>query len=213
MAETVIEAKRRTHSGSAAARRARRADEVPGIFYYHGQESQPFTVNTKALMALVHVESALLDVVFDGKDRQKCVIREIQWHPTSHLPIHVDLMGVSMTEKITVEVPVRLLGVSYGVKTENGIMQQLMREVEVECLPSDIPDFIELDVTELKIGDSLHLSDIHVDKIKVMGDLGRPVVTISMLRLVEETPVAAAEAAPAEPELIGKKPEAEEAEE
>jgi large subunit ribosomal protein L25 len=212
MAETVIEAKRRTQSGSAAARRMRRMDEVPGIFYHHGQASQPFSMNTKALMALVHVDSALLDIVFDGTDRQKCVIREIQWHPTSHLPIHVDLMGVSMTEKISVEVPVRLLGVSYGVKTENGIMQQLMREIEVECLPSDIPDSIEMDVTDLKIGDSLHLYDIKLDKIKVLGDLDRPIVTISQLRMVEEAPVAA-ETTAAEPELIGKKAEDEEAEE
>jgi len=214
MAEIVIEAKRRTATGSSAARRMRRLEEeVPGIFYQRGQASQPFSVNAKSLYNVIHAESALFEVVFDGKDKQKCVVREIQWNPTTHQPIHIDLLGVSMTEKISVSVPVHLLGISYGVKTENGIMQQLMREVEIECLPSDIPDNIELDVTELKIGDSLHLSDIKMDKIKVLGDLERPIVTVTALRIVEEAPVAAAEAAPTEPELIGKKAEAEEAEE
>ncbi len=214
MAENVIEAQRRSTTGSAEARRTRRKDQVPGIFYQHGKTSQPFLVDSKALLAVVHAESALFDVRFDGEAVQKCVVREIQWDPITQQPIHVDLMGVSMTEKISVAVPVRLLGVPYGVKTENGIMQHLMREVDVECLPSDIPDNIELDVTELKIGDSLHLSDIHVEKVKVLGDLERPVVTVTALRIVEETPAAAAEeTAAAEPEVIGKKAEAEEAEE
>jgi len=213
MAETVIEAKRRADKGSAAARRMRRQEQVPGIFYQRGQTSQPFFMSTKDLIDVAHAESALFDVVFDGKEKSKCVIREIQWDPITHLPIHVDLLGVSMTEKITVAVPVHLLGTPYGVKTENGIMQQLMREVDIECLPSDIPDKIELDVNELKIGDSLHLSDIQLDKIKVLGDLDRPIVTVTMLRIVEEVPVAAAETETAEPEVIGKKPEAEEAEE
>lgn len=213
MAENVIEAQRRTTTGSAEARRTRRKDKVPGIFYQHGKASQPFLVDSKALLTVVHAESALFDVRFDGEAVQKCVVREIQWDPITQQPIHVDLMGVSMTEKISVAVPVRLLGVPYGVKTENGIMQHLMREVDVECLPSDIPDSIELDVTELKIGDSLHLSDIQVEKVKVLGDLERPVVTVTALRIVEETPVAAEETTAAEPEVIGKKAEAEEAEE
>jgi large subunit ribosomal protein L25 len=206
MAEIVIEAKRRAENGSAVSRRLRRSGEVPGVFYQRGQTSQAFTMNTKSLISVAHAESALFDVVFDGADQKKCIVREIQWHPTSHLPIHVDLMGVSMTEKISVQVPIHLLGVSYGVKTENGIMQQLMREVEIECLPSDIPDKIELDVTELKIGDSLHLSDIVLDKIKVLGDLERPIVTVTALRIVEEAAVVA-EVVEGEPELVGKKEE------
>jgi large subunit ribosomal protein L25 len=208
MAENVIEAKTRTDQGSAAARRLRRLGDVPGIFYRHGEKSKSFAINAKALLGMVHTESALFDVAFDGQAPEKCVIREIQWDPLSQQPVHVDLMGVSMTEKISVEVPLHLVGISYGVKTEGGIMQQLMREIEIECLPSDIPDNIELDVTELKIGDSLHLSDVHVDKIRVMGDLERPIVTITALRITEEAP-ATPEAGPAEPELIGKKAEGE----
>lgn len=207
MAENVIEAKTRTEQGSAAARRLRRLGDVPGIFYRHGEKSKSFAVNAKALIGMIHTESALFDVAFDGQAPEKCVIREVQWDPLSQQPIHVDLMGVSMTEKISVEVPVHLTGVSYGVKTEGGIMQQLMREIEIECLPSDIPDRIELDVTELKIGDSLHLSDVHMDKIRVLGDLERPIVTITALRITEET-APTGEAGPAEPELVGKKAEA-----
>jgi large subunit ribosomal protein L25 len=214
MSENVLELTKREKSGTAYANQLRRAGQVPGVFYFHGEQAMPFLVAQKNLQTALSQKSTLIDVRFkdgdkDGEER-KCILRDIQYDPLTHAILHIDFMGILLSEKISVSVPLRLIGTPVGVKTDGGIMQQLMREVEIECLPTDIPEAIDLDVAELKIGDSLHLTDLVVNQFKVLGDLNRAVVSISQLRIVEEAPVVA-EVETAEPEVItARKTEAEE---
>jgi len=211
MSEQVLELSKREKSGSAYANQLRRAGEVPGVFYFHGEQALPFTVAQKKLQTALSQKSTLIDVKFKDGEERKCIVRDIQYDPLTHAILHVDFMGILLSEKISVSVPLRLNGTAVGVKTDGGILQQLMREIEIECLPTDIPETIDLDVTELKIGDSLHLTDIVADRFKVLGDLNRAVVSVSQLRIVEEAPVAVPETETAEPEVItARKPEAEE---
>lgn len=206
MSEISLNLTVRDKTGKEYVKKIRREGKVPGVFYFHGKESTPFEVDEKALLATIGHESSLIHASFDGKNARKCVIREIQYNPINHAPIHVDLMGILLSEKISVTVPIYLSGTPTGVKNESGLMQQLMREVEIESLPTDIPDHIDVDATRLHVGESLHLSDIETEKFTILGDTSRAVVTVTHLRISEVAEELEAEEGP-EPELIGKKEE------
>ncbi|HOT98845.1 MAG TPA: 50S ribosomal protein L25 [bacterium] len=208
MSAQVLELTVREKHGTQQAKKVRRAGDVPGIFYFHGKESIPFTVNGKSLQSTLAKEATLLDVRFSTGDLRKCIVRDIQYHPINHAIIHIDLMGIKLDEKITVSVPVHFVGVSTGVKNDGGILQQVLRELEIECLPADIPEAIELDVTALAIGDALTVSDVVTKNYVILGEPDRTIVTVSAPRAVEEAPVEVEEGA-AEPELVGRKPEGE----
>ncbi|MDZ7369658.1 MAG: 50S ribosomal protein L25 [candidate division KSB1 bacterium] len=212
MSEIVLNVTTRTALGTGAAKKIRRQDQIPGIYYFHGKQNIPFAIERKALRAVWGHESALIDVIFDGKDRKKCVIRDIQFDPISGKPIHLDLMGIEMTEKIRVNVHVALHGTPVGVRVGGGLLQQVLREVEVECFPGDLPEVIELDVSQLDLGDSLTIGDIHLEKITVHGDPETVIATVSAPRGEVEAP-AAEEAGPAEPEVITRRAKEEEEEE
>jgi large subunit ribosomal protein L25 len=204
MSEQILILQKRSKSGKQNAKQLRRDEKVPGIFYFHGTESIAVSMDRKELGAAMAQDSSILKVKLDGSEKN-CIIRDVQYDPLDHSMLHVDFMGISMSEKISFTVPIRLTGIPVGVKTEGGMLQQTMREVQIECLPSDIPEAIDLDTSELGVGDSLHLSDIKMDKFKVLGDLGLAVATVTMLRVSEEAPVVVEEEAEAEPEVITKR--------
>ncbi len=211
MAEIVLNVTTRKETGTQAAKKIRRADGVPGIFYFHGKQNIPFYIERKALRSIWGHESALLDVVFDGKDRKKCVIREIQYDPISGKPIHLDLMGIMMSEKIRVNVHVALEGTPEGVRIGGGLLQQILREVEVECLPADLPEVIKADVSHLKLGQSLTIGDLKLDKVTVHGDPETVIATVISPRGEAEV-TETAEAGAAEPEVITRRAKEEEEE-
>ncbi len=206
MSAHVLDLTLREKHGTLQAKKFRRNGEVPGIFYYHGKESIPFTVSGKALQSTLVTEATLLDVHFSNGDNRKCIVRDIQYHPINHAIIHIDFMGIKLDEKITVSVPVHLTGISTGVKNDGGILQQVLREIEIECLPGDIPESIDLDITALAIGDALTVSDIQTDKSVILGEAARTIVTLPAPRGAEEEAFVE-EAAAAEPELVGRKAE------
>ncbi|HNW59324.1 MAG TPA: 50S ribosomal protein L25 [bacterium] len=209
MSAHLLELTVREMHGTQQAKKIRQAGEVPGIFYFHGKESVPFSVNAKALQTTLSKEATLLDVHFSSGDNRKCIVRDIQYHPIHHAIIHIDFMGIQLDEKITVSVPVHFTGTSTGVKNDGGILQQVVRELEIECLPADIPEAIELDVTALAIGDALTVSDVVTKNYVILGEADRTIVTVTAPRAVEEAPVVEAEEGAAEPELVGRKPESE----
>jgi len=217
MAIVVLQGKIRTGAGKGVARKSRMRGNIPGIIYGEGEASIPFEADGDDFRALIHTvsgENVIVDLKLEGdtSDR-KAIIREIQRDPLKGTILHFDLQHISLTEKVTVDVPIVVLGVPTGVKDFGGILEFILREVKVECLPTEIPPKIEIDVTPLKIGDSIHVSDLAVEKVTVLTDPDRPVVTV-VPPAAEEVPVEAAVAAPeaAEPELIGKEKEAEEGE-
>ncbi len=200
----------REKQGTLQAKKIRRQGLVPGIFYFHGKESIPFTVVSKELQATLGQESALIDIHFSSGDNRKCVVREVQFDPITHAILHIDLMGIKLDEKITVSVPVHLTGTPAGVKTDGGILQQVIRELEIECLPGDIPEAIEIDVTPLGIGDSLQVSALPAAKFTILAEPERTIATVSALRQAEEAPVVTEEVAgEGEPEVITRRGESE----
>src|SRR6266571_1372260 len=204
MAQTVsLSASPRQATGKGAARQARFRGRVPAVIYGHGRDTQPLELEAKALeKALQGVEpaSTIIDLAVDGKT-VKTLIREIQRHPIRTDIIHVDFYEIHATEKVKLKVPVHLVGNPDGVRNAGGVLDQVTREVEIEVLPEYIPDRVELDVSALKIGDSLHTRDLTI-------------ATVVPPR-AEEVAAPAAETATevAEPELIRKVREGEEGEE
>jgi len=207
MSEPVINAETRKDTGKGVARKLRQEGRIPGIFYFHGKENIPFSLNRKELLAIMAHESTIIEVVFDNKTRKKCIIRDVQFDPITAEPIHVDLMGIELTEKLDVSVPVVLVGTPEGVKTSGGVLEQQLREVQIRCLPTDIPEHIEIDVSNLEIGDVLHWSDIQLDKIEVLEDPNTVIAIVVPPRVMAEKEIALEEEEEAEPEIVGKSEE------
>ena len=203
----------RTATGKGAARSLRREGKVPAVIYGHGREAEAVTVETATLhKMLVGISAAttIVDVTVDGRAPVKALIREIQ--RDSLRPgeiIHLDLYEVRGDEEITLQIPIRLIGIPDGVRNFGGVLDHVLRELEIEVLPADIPEHVDLDVTALTIGHSLFVRDLQVPKAKVLNDPDTPICTVVAPRS-EEAPavVAPEEVATAEPELI-RKPKAE----
>jgi large subunit ribosomal protein L25 len=204
----------RTTRGKGAARTLRRSGKVPGVIYGHGRAPESVAVDTTALhKMLVGISAAttIVDVAIDGRAPVKALIREIQRDSLRPGQIlHLDLYEIQAHEKITLEVPVRLVGIPDGVRNFGGVLDHSLRDLEIEVLPGDIPEHVDLDVTALTIGHSLFVRDLQIPKARILNDPDTPVCTVVAPR-TEEAPAVVEEAAvTAEPELIRKpKPEAE----
>jgi large subunit ribosomal protein L25 len=203
-----------------AARRVRVSGRIPAVVYGAKKDSLAITVDPKQISRILHSQSGH-NTVFDlkvGGEQTKAMIVDWQYEPIKGSLMHIDLKRIAMDQALRVNVPVQLTGVPEGVKTQGGILEQMLREVEVECLPADIPDHIDVDVTALVFGQVLRVSDLpHAGKLKFVTDETQPVAHITAVKeVVEPTPAEAgvevAAAAPAEPEVIKKgKQETEEA--
>ena len=202
MKEIVLAAEMRPGVGKGPARQARRDGSVPAVIY--GPESEPraIAVNQKALKAAIRSvsgASTLMDLEIDGKTN-KVIMREVQRDPVTSDIIHVDFHAVSMSKPINVAIQIRVVGSAIGVKRDGGILQINMRDLEVLCLPDQIPGHIEVDVSELAIGDSIHVEDLTLpEDINVVADSSRTVLVIGAPTVVKvdeptEEELAAAEA-------------------
>jgi len=221
MDQITVEAKPRDDRGKNAARRMRRQGHVPAVLYGGDGKSLTLAVNTKQLSAIMRSQSGH-NTIFKVKlptGEQSAMLKDWQVDPLLGTLLHVDLLRVAMDVRMRVMVPVHTFGEPQGVKLQGGIFEMVTREVEIECLPSDIPGEVRVDISELMIGKHLRVGDLPIDtaKIKLVTDPQRVVAHVVALRAEEEKPAeaAAAEAAaPAEPEVIKKgKKEAEEGEE
>jgi large subunit ribosomal protein L25 len=207
-----ISARAREGIGKGAARTSRREGRIPGVLYGHGEESVSLSVDANELQKLVHsisIENTIVDLDMGKGEPYKVLIREVQRHPFRDEFIHIDFFHVAMDEKIQVEIPIVLLGTPTGVKNKGGVMDHQLRELEVFCLPGNIPEKVELDVSHLDIGDSIHVSDITLPDVEILTDLDRSVVAVLAPTVIEEVAEVAAEEAILEPEVIGRGKEAE----
>jgi len=211
--ETVnVKAQPRKERGKNEARRLRQKGVIPAIVYGAKKDPLAVAVDPKQINKILHSDSGantIFDLSVDGEN-SKVMIVDYQHEPIKGSLLHIDLKRIAMDQKLRLEVPVLLKGVPQGVKTEGGILEQLLREVEIECLPGDIPAHLDVDVTALTFGQVLRVSDLpHMEgKIKFLTDENIPVAHITSVKeIVEATPVEGAEAAaatPAEPEVIKK---------
>ena len=209
---------RREETGKAVAKRLRRGGRVPGILY-GGAAPVPLTLDPKDLLSLLHDQTgstALLSIKLDSDPvTRTAIIRGVQYHPISEAVLHVDLQEVSMDRAITVTVAVHAVGEAAGVKEQAGILEMILREVQVSCLPGLIPQRIDADVSGLMIGHVLTVANLRVPEgVRILNDPGQAVATVSPPMAEEVAAPVAEAAAPAEPEVLTeRKPKAEEAEE
>jgi large subunit ribosomal protein L25 len=215
MAIVSLKSERRDGVGKGVARKLRAAGSIPGVYYGRGEAPIALAMNAKEIEGMLHGAAAanvIVDLQVTGEKAadRKALIREIQRDPVGGHILHIDLQHISLTERIVVEVPVELIGTPTGVKDGGGILEHLLRAVEVECLPTDIPNRLEVDVTLLNIGDTLHVSDIKAERVTIKTEAERAIATVVPPTILEEVVAPAAEGV-AEPELVKKK-EGEEAE-
>ncbi len=214
--EATLRASTRSQTGKGAARAFRRSGQVPSMIYDHDRPTEAVTIETLALSKMlggISAATTIVDVTVDSRTPVKAIIREIQRDPLRPMDIlHVDLYEVKADEKITVSIPMRLVGVPDGVRNFGGVLDQVLYNLDVEVLPADIPDHIDLDVTALAIGQSLFVRNAQILKGRVLNSPESPICSVVAPR-TEEAPAVAevVEEAPAEPELI-RKPKAEEEE-
>jgi len=215
MAMQALKGARRSGIGKGVARKLRQTGSIPAVYYGRGEEPIVLTVVVKELEEVIlkaEGSNVIVDLKVDGdggSDR-KALIREIQRDPVGGHILHLDLQHISLTERITVEVPIVLTGIPIGVKDGGGILEHLLREVEVECLPTDIPSRLEIDVSALNIGDSLHVSDLKTEKATILTEGERPIAAVVPPTVLEEAKPAEEGEAAAEPELVKEKKETEE---
>jgi len=210
-AEKNVEAKPRQGGGKNDARRLRQTGMIPAVVYGAGQESLAIAVDPKQMKRILHSESghnSIFDLSLDGQSA-KVMIVDWQYEPIKGALLHVDLKRIAMDKVLRVSVPILLKGEAPGVKQQGGILEQILREVEIECLPADIPSHIDADVSQLMFGQVIRVSDLpQGGKVKFLTDAGQSVAhVVAVKEVVEAAPAeAAAEgaAAPAEPEVIKK---------
>jgi large subunit ribosomal protein L25 len=215
MQQTTVKVKPRDAAGRRAVKRLRSTGGIPGVIYGKDfGEPLPVEVDAKDLRAALsgHGGGAFLNLEIEGRGSTPAIIQDRQLDVVSKRLIHIDLHAISLDEEVEAHVPLVIVGTPAGVK-EGGIMDFLLREVTIEALPQDIPDRIEIDVSGLNMFQSVHARDIVAPHgVKIAEDPDEMVVTILPPSKAEE-PTAAAVEAPVEPELVGEKKPAEEAEE
>jgi len=208
----LLEAQPREAGNKNAARRVRQGGKVPGVLYGAGKDSLALSVDPRQVLRILHSQTGhntIFDLALQGGERSKAMIVDWQYEPIKGALLHIDLKRIAMDKALTVKVPIVLKGEAEGVKQQGGILEQILREVEIECLPADIPSSIEVDVTELVMGKVLRVSDLpRGEKLTFLTDANQPVAhVVSVKEEVAATPEAVAAeagATPSEPEVIKK---------
>jgi len=215
MEKVILEAEVRKTGSKQAIKLVRNNGKVPGVYYSKHDAPVHLAVTENAINPLVYTSETHLISLKINENIYDCVIKDIQFDPLTDKIVHFDLIGLTSGEMFQIEVPVQLHGTPVGIK-EGGIVQHLIHKLEIECLPKDIPQRIDIDITELKIGDAVHVRDLKLENITILNSEESVVVSVTHPK-IEKEPVEEAAAAteePTEPEVIGRgKAEEEEEEE
>ncbi len=208
---------KREATGKNSAKRLRYAGMVPGVFNLRNGDSRLIKMNQhdfELLLAHHASESLIMDIQIDGSSARKAFLKEVQHDPITDNVLHADFLEISMTQKMTVHIPVNFVGEPIGVTDEGGVIEHHIRELEVECLPNDLVESIDVDVSGLKLGDTLMVENVKVDPsltILTPGDVAVVSVATPHVEVEEEEEAEAEEGV--EPEVIGEEKTAEESEE
>ena len=207
MATANLSATPRTDTGKGAARSLRRDGQIPGVIYGHAREPQPVVVPTRELERLLGTISAgstVVELDLGGKT-SKTLIREIQRHPFKKQILHIDFQELVAGESVVVRVPLVFVGTPEGVRLGGGILDQVMHDLEIEVDPSNMPNHIDVDISNLAIGHSIHVNEIPLPPgVTVLSDEDATVCVLSAPKVVEEPVAAETEETSAEPEVIRK---------
>jgi large subunit ribosomal protein L25 len=203
MSEMSLQVEKRERTGKGGCRQARMRGLIPAVVYGSGKDSVPIQVDRKTFVEMMRKAGSenpilMLKLSDTGQERH-AMIRDMQRNPVSRQVIHIDFQRIEMTDKVRVTVPVELAGTAYGVKVEGGLIDFVVREVHVECLPGDIPNHLELDVTELHAGQHAAAKDLKLPEgVALLDDPERVILSVVHARTEEP----GAEGGTAEPEII-----------
>ncbi|MFY9676406.1 MAG: 50S ribosomal protein L25 [Terriglobales bacterium] len=208
---SILEAQTREAGNKNAARRVRVGGKIPAVVYGAGKDTTTVAVDPRQVLRILHSESGhntIFDLALDS-DRVKAMIVDWQFEPIKGRLLHVDLQRIAMDKKLTVTVPIVLKGEAAGVKQEGGILEQILREIEIECLPADIPKSIEVDISHLTFGVEVRVKDLaQNEKLKFLTDPNQMIAHVTSVKeevvATPEAVAADAAATPAEPEVIKK---------
>jgi large subunit ribosomal protein L25 len=212
-----VNASRRTDFGKNASRRLRRSGGIPATVYGQGKEAASLTVDPKVIWGILHShagQNTIFELAIDQGDTSHALIKDFQRDPVKGNLLHVDLLRIDMTHKLTLRVPVEISGIPVGVKVGGGLLDIVLREIEIKCLPADIPEHILVDVSNVDLNQALRVNELRLsEKIEVLSDPDSVIVTVSPIRVQEEPVEAPAAVEAAEPEVIKKGKAAAEGEE
>ncbi len=206
MANASLNAQARTGVGTGNARKLRQAGSVPAVIYGHGREPQSLTINTRELdrlLSTISVSSTVIQLSIDGTNANT-LIREIQRHPVKRTIVHVDFQELVAGEKITVSIPLRFVGTPEGVRLSGAILEEVMHQVHLKVDPSAIPDHIDVDVSQLSIGHSIHVGELKLPEGVTVLDDEDATVAVCAAPKTEAAAGGEGEAGAGEPELIRK---------
>jgi large subunit ribosomal protein L25 len=205
MEKVTLTANERKEITKSSRSTLRKNGRVPGIYY--SKHSNPIAIDVleRSINPLVYTSKTnLISLKMDEHDELDCIIRDVQFDPVTDRVIHFDLLGLTKGEKLQLEIPVKLKGSAAGIK-EGGVLQHFLHKLEIECLPVNIPEHIEVDVSGLQIGDSIHVKDISLPEIEILNPEESMIVMISHQKVQEEASVAEEGVEVAtEPEVISK---------
>ena len=207
-----LKAQKRDDLGKGASRSLRRAGRVPAVLYGRDLESVHLSIDAHEAEQLFHsisVDNTIVDLSVDGEKKPfQTLVREIQTHPWKDSLVHVDFLQIQEGVEVDLEIPVELVGVPVGVRLKGGVLEQIVHELEVRCIPSKIPESFTLDVTELDVNDSLHVSDIPLTEgVEILMSPEQTICAVAIPRIVEEPELAEpAVAAEGEEPLEGEEP-------
>jgi large subunit ribosomal protein L25 len=216
MAVIPLSGTRREKLGKGGARKARAAGHIPAVLYGHGEQPVPVVIGAREFDLALRGHKGgnpIVNLAVSGSE-YTALIRDVQYDPLSHDILHLDFQHISLTETIEVRVAVQLTGLPLGVKDGGGILETILRELDVRCLPTAIPTSIQVDVSHLNIGDSVHVREVSVPDVAILNEGDETIATVVPPTVMEEKPAeeVVTEAAPTEPEVIAKgKKEEEEA--
>lgn len=200
-----IKAKLRTKVGKSYCRKIRREGRIPAIIY-KDCDSIPLEIETKDiihLLHLAHLENPIVELeILDNKEKKTAILKDIQYDTLRGMPIHLDFQEIALEEMVRVKVPIELKGEAIGVKRDGGILEHLLREIEVECKAKDIPQKIEVKISSLEIGDAIHAQDLEIpDGIRLLEAPEQVIVHILAPKVEEEIVIEEEK----EPEVIREK--------
>lgn len=204
MEAVVLNAEVRKDTSKSARNTARKDGYVPGIFYAKQNEPIPIQVTQNSINPLVFTsETSLISLHLDGQEDHECIIKDVQFDPVTDKVIHFDLLGLTKGEKVQLEVPLSLHGDAKGIK-DGGVLQHLLHKIDIECLPKDIPQHLEVDIANLGIGDSILVKDLNFENIAILNAEDSMVVLVSHPKKEKEAVGEDMAGEPAEPEVISK---------
>jgi large subunit ribosomal protein L25 len=190
-----LKASKREETGKGTAHRLRREGMLPAVLYGGGTDPMPLTIERKSVEKVLKSHSgghSILNMKIDGVEDQFAMVKEVQSMTMKHMPIHIDLVRVSMDKKIEVEVPIMLINLE-NIKKSGGIIQQNLNELTVECLPGNIPDSIKVDMTDIAMGDSISVAALAaIEGVTILDEADEVIASVLAPKAAEETPVAAA---------------------